>query len=97
MASSSFLKQILTGNILLSGLDELAVIIPLYAAVGALHWLLRDRMTGAGALAWDFIFYATFGVVVTIAKLRTHSSAGECQFSHKPASAMMPRLASAST
>jgi ABC-type Mn2+/Zn2+ transport system permease subunit len=59
------LKQILTGNILTSGLDELAVIVPLYAAVGALHWLLRHRLTGAGSLAWEFVFYATFGVVVT--------------------------------
>jgi hypothetical protein len=37
-----------------------------------------------------------FGTVVTVAKLRTHSPAGERQFSHKPASAMMPRSASAS-
>ena len=59
------LKQILTGNILTSGVDELAVIVPLYAAVGALHWLLRRRLTGAGSLAWEFVFYATFGVVVT--------------------------------
>jgi zinc/manganese transport system permease protein len=59
------LKQILTGNILTSGFDELAVIAPLYAAVGVLHWLLRHRLTGAGSLAWEFVFYATFGVVVT--------------------------------
>jgi zinc/manganese transport system permease protein len=59
------LKQILTGNILTSGVDELAIIIPLYGAVGALHWLLRRRMTGTGTLAWDFVFYATFGAVVT--------------------------------
>jgi hypothetical protein len=34
--------------------------------------------------------------VVTMAKLRTHSSAGERQFSHKPASAIRPPSASAS-
>jgi len=34
-------------------------------------------------------------VVVMIAKERTHSPAGECQFSHSPASAMIRRLASA--
>src|SRR5215472_13476599 len=33
--------------------------------------------------------------VVTMAKLRTHSPADERQFSHRPASAMMPRSASA--
>jgi zinc/manganese transport system permease protein len=59
------LKQILTGNILTSGLNEVAVIVPLYAAVGLLHWLLRRRLTGAGSLVWEFVFYATFGVVVT--------------------------------
>ena len=59
------LKQILTGNILTSGLNEVVVIVPLYAAVGLLHWLLRRRLTGAGSLVWEFVFYATFGVVVT--------------------------------
>ena len=59
------LKQILTGNILTSGLDDVAVIVPLYAAVGLLHWLLRRRLTGAGSLVWEFVFYATFGLVVT--------------------------------
>jgi zinc/manganese transport system permease protein len=59
------LKQILTGNILTSGFSDLAVIVPLYAAVGLLHWLLRRHMTGAGSLAWEFVFYATFGIVVT--------------------------------
>ena len=59
------LEQILTGNILTSGLNEITVIVPLYAAVGVLHWLLRRRMTGTGSLAWEFVFYATFGIVVT--------------------------------
>src|SRR5205085_3319775 len=59
------LKQILTGNILTSGLNELVTIVPLYAAIGLLHALLRQRMTGTGPLVWEFVFYATFGVVVT--------------------------------
>src|SRR5450759_1523994 len=59
------LKQILTGNILTSGLNEIAVIVPLYAAVGLLHWLLRRRLTGAGPLVWEFVFYSSFGLVVT--------------------------------
>jgi zinc/manganese transport system permease protein len=59
------LKQILTGNILTSGLNDVAVIVPVYGAVGLLHWLLRRHMTGAGSLVWEFIFYATFGIVVT--------------------------------
>ena len=59
------LKQILTGNILTSGLNDVALIVPLYLAIGGLHFLWRSRLTGAGSLAWDFVFYATFGVVVT--------------------------------
>ena len=42
------LKQILTGNILTSGFNDVALIVPLYAAVGLLHWLLRRHMTGEG-------------------------------------------------
>src|SRR3954471_15282320 len=59
------LKQILTGNILTSGLNEVAVIVPLYALIGLLHWLLRRQLTGTGVLLWEFVFYASFGVVVT--------------------------------
>jgi zinc/manganese transport system permease protein len=59
------LKQILTGNILTSGVHDLALIVPLYATIGLLHWSLRGRLTGAGSLAWEFVFYATFGAVVT--------------------------------
>jgi zinc/manganese transport system permease protein len=59
------LKQILTGNILTSGYADLALIAPLYAAIGLVHWSLRDRLAGAGSLIWEFVFYATFGVVVT--------------------------------
>src|SRR5688572_18586240 len=58
------LKQILTGNILTTGMESVAVIAPLYAAIGVLHWLLRTRLH-SGTFAWEFVFYATFGVVVT--------------------------------
>jgi zinc/manganese transport system permease protein len=59
------LKQILTGNILTTGLDDLIIIVPLYAAVGAAHWLMRRRLAQASSVAWEFVFYATFGLVVT--------------------------------
>jgi zinc/manganese transport system permease protein len=60
------LKQILTGSILTAGRTDLAAIVPLYLAVGALHWGLR-RLAAAHRGAWlsEFVFYATFGVVVT--------------------------------
>jgi zinc/manganese transport system permease protein len=59
------LKQILTGNILTSGIDEFVVIAPLYLSIGLIHWLLRRRLSQAGSVVWEFVFYATFGVVVT--------------------------------
>jgi zinc/manganese transport system permease protein len=59
------LKQILTGNILTSGLNEIAVIVPLYLAVALAHFLLRRRIAQSGSLFWEFVFYATFGMVVT--------------------------------
>src|SRR6478736_1651408 len=65
LLGAEHLKQILTGNILTSGFNEIAFIVPLYVAIGTLHWLLRRHMTGAGSLFWEFLFYATFGIVVT--------------------------------
>jgi len=59
------LKQILTGNILTSGLNEIAIIVPLYLAVALVHFLLRGKLTQSGSLFWEFVFYSTFGVVVT--------------------------------
>src|SRR3954451_17976756 len=59
------LKQILTGNILTSGLGEVAIIVPLYLAVALVHFLLRRRLTQSGSLFWEFVFYSTFGMVVT--------------------------------
>src|SRR5438552_1223674 len=59
------LKQILTGNILTSGLNEVGVIVPLYALIGLSHWLLRRQLTETRVLFWEFVFYASFGVVVT--------------------------------
>ena len=63
------LKQILTGNILTSGTNDLSAIVPLYAAIGILHWLAWSRLApapaGHASWLWEFVFYATFGVVVT--------------------------------
>lgn len=59
------LKQVLTGNILTTGADVLVVLVPLYAAIGGVHWVLRRRFSRGSSLAWDFVFYASFGLVVT--------------------------------
>jgi zinc/manganese transport system permease protein len=46
---------------------EVAAIAPIYLVIGALHWVLRDRLapSGEGSWLWEFVFYATFGFVVT--------------------------------
>jgi zinc/manganese transport system permease protein len=70
------IKQILVGSILTVTPAEVATLALLYAPIGALHWLIRRPLLeisfdpdGAGARravrAWDFVFYASFGVVVT--------------------------------
>jgi zinc/manganese transport system permease protein len=70
-------KKILIGSILTVGPAELAKFTALYAAVGALHWFARRPLLAASsetaaatarpaALAlWDFVFFLSFGVVVT--------------------------------
>ncbi len=55
------IRQILTGNILTVGWDELRWCLPMYLLVGVAHPFLRLR---EGWLA-DFAFYASFGLVVT--------------------------------
>jgi len=63
------IKQVLTGNILTAGLDELIVVAPVYAVIGAALWFARARLArpggGVAGWWWDFFFYACFGVVVT--------------------------------
>jgi zinc/manganese transport system permease protein len=70
------IRQILVGSILTVTPPEVGALALLYAPIGTLHWLVRRPMLdisfdpdGAGARravrAWDFVFYASFGVVVT--------------------------------
>ena len=64
------LKQILTGSILTVGWNDLALIAPLYLGVAFAHWLLRTRLLPTLATAgpdwrWEFVFYASFGLIVT--------------------------------
>lgn len=71
------LKQILIGSLLTVSQDDLLRLLALYAVVGALHWVLRRpflllsfrpdeaRRRGLRTWLWDFLFYASFGVVVT--------------------------------
>jgi zinc/manganese transport system permease protein len=55
------IRQILTGNILTVGWDELKWAIPLYAAVGLAYPRIHIRQPWLA----EFAFYAAFGLVVT--------------------------------
>lgn len=70
-------KQMLIGSILMVDASQVLQFSSLYATIGALHWLARKPLHALSSrdcavrggrtavLAWDFLFYASFGVVVT--------------------------------
>jgi zinc/manganese transport system permease protein len=74
---SEHIKQLLVGSILTVTPKEIGTVALLYAIVGALHWTVRQPLLEisfdpAAALSkerwirwWDFLFYASFGFVVT--------------------------------
>ncbi len=71
------IKNMLVGNILLVTPAEVWRTFGLFFVIGCLHWFLRKpflrmsfapeeaRATGMRTAWWDFLFYATFGLVVT--------------------------------
>ncbi|MBL8113811.1 MAG: metal ABC transporter permease [Acidobacteria bacterium] len=71
------LKEMLVGNILSVTWPELVRTAALYALVGAFHYLCRERFLlisrdeeeagrrGWNVRTWDFLFYVSFGFVVT--------------------------------
>ena len=71
------LKEMLVGNILSVSWKELAKTAVLYALVGAFHFVFRKRFLlismneqeaerqGLNIRFWDFLFYMSFGFVVT--------------------------------
>ena len=70
-------RAMLVGNLLAVRPPEVAQVGALYAAIGVFHWLCRRPFflistdpeaafaQGWRVRMWDFIFYASFGVVVT--------------------------------
>ena len=77
-SESEHLKDMLVGNILAVSWPEVGKTAALYGAVGLFHYVFRQQVPGhldgsAGALEregisirfWDFLFYASFGFVVT--------------------------------
>lgn len=71
------IKYMLVGNILFVNWNEILKIFLLYSVIGIFHYIFRDRFIlistdvelaekkGIRIKLWDFLFYATFGFVVT--------------------------------
>jgi zinc/manganese transport system permease protein len=76
-SESEHLKDMLVGNILAVSWPEVGTTALLYGAVGAFHYVFRDTFLaismnperaeaeGISIRLWDFLFYASFGFVVT--------------------------------
>ena len=71
------LKNLMVGHLLFVDWPEILKIFVLYTLVGIVHWLVRKPLLqisqnpdeafakGRHVRWWDFLFYATFGIVVT--------------------------------
>src|SRR6266480_398723 len=76
-SESEHLKDMLVGNILAVSWGEVGKTAMLYGAIGAFHYIFRHRFLaismdakraeaeGTSIRFWDFLFYASFGFVVT--------------------------------
>jgi zinc/manganese transport system permease protein len=76
-SESEHLKDMLVGNILAVSWEEVGHTALLYGAVGLFHYIFRKQFlaismnaraaeaSGVSIRLWDFLFYASFGFVVT--------------------------------
>src|SRR5216110_3409440 len=76
-SESEHLKDMLVGNILAVSWDEVRKTALLYGAIGLFHYIFRKKFlsismnhgkaeqSGMNVHFWDFLFYASFGFVVT--------------------------------
>ena len=76
-SESEHLKDMLVGNILAVSWNEVARTAGLYGAIGVFHYIFRKKFLaisldhekaeaqGLSVRFWDFLFYASFGFVVT--------------------------------
>lgn len=74
---SEHIKQLLVGSLLTVNPAEIGTLALLYAAIGTIHWFIRRPLLkisfepeaaasqGLWIRWWDFLFYASFGLVVT--------------------------------
>jgi zinc/manganese transport system permease protein len=71
------IKHMLVGNLLLVPWSKVWTTGAIYAGIGAFHWVFREKFfaisedpeaaekRGISVRLWDFLFYASFGVVIT--------------------------------
>ncbi len=71
-------QQLLTGSLLWVTWPDIFRVAIVYAGIGAVHWIFRDRFltisldpekarsNGWAVARWDFLFYALFGLMVTL-------------------------------
>jgi zinc/manganese transport system permease protein len=76
-SESEHLKDMLVGNILAVSWSEVGKTAALYGAIGVFHYIFRKKFlaismdhaaaeaSGMSVRFWDFLFYASFGFVVT--------------------------------
>jgi len=74
-SETEHLKDMLVGNILAVSWEEVGKTAVLYGAIGLFHYVFRKRFLAlsfnhdakpdGGTRWWDFLFYASFGFVVT--------------------------------
>jgi len=74
---AEYIKEILTGNILWVQWKTIGLAAGVYALVGAFHFIFRKQFimisdnpeqayeSGMNVRFWDFLFYVSFGVVIT--------------------------------
>jgi len=75
--ASEHLKEMLVGNIIAVSWDEVWKTAAIYAVIGLFHFIFKDRFlqismdprgaarAGVSIRFWDFLFYGSFGLVVT--------------------------------
>jgi zinc/manganese transport system permease protein len=78
-SGSEVIKEVLVGSILWIGWPAIPRLLGVFAAVGIFHWALRRvfltisldeadaERRGWKVKWWDFLFYASFGVAITVA------------------------------
>lgn len=71
------LKSLMVGHLLFTDWQEISKIFVLYLVIGIIHWKYRKQLfqisinpelafaKGINVRMWDFLFYGTFGVIVT--------------------------------